>query len=88
MEVKLNCWEYMKCGRESGGVQAVELGVCPATTDERHDGEHSGRNAGRICWRVAGTFCDGKIQGHFVEKIMNCVKCPFYLYVKNQEKSF
>ena len=86
MEIKLNCWEYMKCGREPGGSKTAELGVCPAATDEKYDGEHSGKKGGRICWRVAGTFCDGEIQGHFVEKIMSCVKCPFYLFVKQQEK--
>jgi len=30
---KKNCWEFMKCGREPGGVNAIELGVCRAATE-------------------------------------------------------
>jgi hypothetical protein len=28
--MKVNCWEFKKCGRESQGPNAAELGVCPA----------------------------------------------------------
>ena len=41
----MNCWEYMKCGREKGGEKADELGVCPAYPDH---GQH--------CACIAGTF--------------------------------
>ncbi len=60
---KLNCWEYMKCGREPGGEKADELGICPAAADSSFDGLNRGKNAGRICWAVAGTFCSGETQG-------------------------
>ncbi|MGD0283853.1 MAG: two-CW domain-containing protein, partial [Dissulfurispiraceae bacterium] len=26
----MNCWEFKKCGREMGGVNIEQLGVCPA----------------------------------------------------------
>ncbi len=32
---KLNCWDFKKCGRQSGGEKAHELGVCPASTEKR-----------------------------------------------------
>ena len=63
----MKCWEFKKCGREKGGVGVKELGVCPAYPDH-----------GKHCARVAGTFCDGKIQGSFAAKLADCMKCNFY----------
>jgi signal transduction histidine kinase len=60
--VQVQCWEYMKCGREN------DCSIkCPAFP-----------NFGRICWVVAGTFCEGKIQGTFAQKYEDCTKCEFY----------
>jgi methyl-accepting chemotaxis protein len=81
----VNCWEFMKCGREPGGAKAAELGVCPASTDARADGINGGRNGGRACWAVAGTLCGGKKQGSFSEKIGNCMTCKFYNQVFQQQ---
>jgi len=87
VEEKLNCWQFMRCGREHGGKNADELGVCPATTDSSFNGINSGKNAGRICWAVAGTFCNGKIQGTFAEKRRSCVHCNFFKSIISQETS-
>ena len=84
---KLNCWEYKKCGREPGGVKVHELGVCPATTEDKVDGTHGGKNAGRACWAVAGSMCGGKVQGTFAQKYGNCVICDFFKAVKEEEGS-
>ncbi len=81
-----NCWEFKKCGRESGGTKVAELGVCPAATEAKAFGLNSGKNAGRICWAVTGTFCGGKKQGTFAQKRMSCLTCDFYLKVKQEEK--
>jgi hypothetical protein len=32
---------------------------------------------GRPCWAVAGTFCDGEVQGTFAKKLINCMDCDF-----------
>ncbi len=85
MENKKNCWEFMKCGRELGGSQAKQLGICPAYTERKLDGAHSGKNAGRACWVVAGTLCKGETQGTFAKKFENCEKCPFYAQVRKEE---
>jgi hypothetical protein len=85
MKRKLNCWEYKKCGRQPGGEKVSELGICPATTEKRLDGIHGGRNAGRACWVVAGTYCDGQVQGTFAKKYKNCEKCDFYQMVRKEE---
>lgn len=63
----MNCWEFMKCGREDGGKNALELGICPAFPGD-----------GKTCARVAGTFCGGKVQGTFALKLANCLKCNYY----------
>jgi len=62
-----NCWEIKKCGREKGGPNAHELGVCPAYP-----------NNGHSCWIIAGTFCEGKVQGTFAQKQGTCVVCDVY----------
>ena len=85
--MKKNCWEIMECGREPGGKKAKELGVCPAARDERLNKIHGGKNAGRACWVIAGTFCEGKIQGTFAQKYQSCAECPFYKQVRMEEGS-
>ena len=75
----------MKCGREMGGENVAECGICPAAIDESFDGINEGENAGRICWAVAGTCCRGEVQGTYAEKRKSCISCPFYKSVQEQE---
>lgn len=82
---KQNCWEFKGCERQEGGKKAEELGVCPASIDERLNGAHSGKNAGRACWVLAGTMCGGKVQGIFAQKYANCEYCDFFKAVRNEE---
>lgn len=84
--IKLNCWEFKRCGREPGGERSAELGVCPASTDKRLNGVHSGNNAGRTCWVIAGTMCSGEVQGTFAQKYNDCRVCDFYHEVKREEE--
>jgi two-component system NtrC family sensor kinase len=58
----LSCWEYKKCGRDKDATAK-----CPAYP-----------NFGRSCWVVAGTFCQGKVQGTFAQKYEDCRKCDFF----------
>jgi hypothetical protein len=83
--IKLNCWEFMKCGRQPGGENVNELGVCRASIESRTDGMNSGKMGGRSCWAITGTFCDGKIQGEFASKMCKCVDCKFYHIVVYEE---
>lgn len=82
---KLNCWEFKKCGREPGGAHTSNLGICPATMEQRLDGIHEGTNAGRCCWALAGTLCKGEVQGTFAQKYKSCEMCDFYKLVKSEE---
>lgn len=63
----MNCWEFMKCGREKGGSREAELGVCPAWPDH-----------GRHCARVSGTLCGGRLQGSYAQKQADCLGCEYY----------
>jgi hypothetical protein len=78
MGVKLNCWEFKRCGREPNGMNAQELGVCEAALETRVDGANEGHNAGRACWAVAGTLCGGKVQGTYATKMATCTACEFF----------
>jgi len=84
---KKNCWEFMACGREPGGANVANLGVCPAATELRLNGAHEGKNGGRVCWMVAGTLCEKQVQGLFASKRTSCRDCPFYLQVRKEERS-
>ncbi len=82
---KANCWEAKKCGREPGGANVSQLGVCPVCTEARVTGMNGGKNGGRVCWAVAGTLCGGKVQGSFAVKLPNCLNCEFYKRVLREE---
>jgi len=83
----INCWEYKKCGREPGGEKVDELGVCIAATETRANGIHGGKNGGRSCWAIAGTLCEGEVQGSYAKKFQNCMFCDFYKKVMEEEDS-
>jgi hypothetical protein len=84
---KRNCWEFKKCGREPGGANAEDLGVCPVPVALMLDGVHGGTAAGRACWVIAGTMCEGRIQGTFAQKYRDCGSCDFYKAVREEEGS-
>ena len=79
-----NCWEFMNCGCQPGGVNVNESGACSAALDTSYDGLNGGKNAGRICWAVAGTFCGGEKQGIFTEKQVTCKSCVFFKLVEKE----
>lgn len=81
----MNCWEHKKCGREEGGSNCEEFGICPAYTETRTNGIHNGINGGRCCWVIAGTICGGVVQGTFAQKVLTCMRCDFYGVVLKEE---
>jgi hypothetical protein len=84
MTQQYNCWEFKNCGRQPGGENELELGTCPASTTRTFDGYNGGTNAGRACRLVAGTFCEGEVQGSFASKYRDCFQCDFYKLVRGQ----
>jgi hypothetical protein len=63
-----NCWEITRCGRQAGGFKVEELGECAASVEK----------FGHSCWGVAGTLCDGEVQGSTAKKDQNCQSCQVY----------
>jgi hypothetical protein len=85
-ERKMNCWEFKKCGRTPYEGPIDEKKICPVSVDVRLEGIHGGKNAGRACWVVAGSMCDGKLQGSTSQKFGDCFKCSFYKALRQEEK--
>ena len=79
---KLNCWEFMKCGREH---PTADRPACPATLATELDGVNGGQAAGRCCWAVVGTICHGEVQGDFAVKKGSCLRCDFFQNVAHEE---
>jgi len=69
----VNCWEFINCGRVKGGANEYILGVCPAYPDH-----------GDNCYSIAGTYCDGEVQGTHAHEIGHCMKCGFFKKIHNQ----
>ncbi len=84
---KKNCWEFKSCGRHEGGEHVRDLGICPASTEKRLNDIHNGENGGRACWIVAGTLCNGQVQGTFAQKYRTCEACDFYKSVREEEST-
>ncbi|MCP4176723.1 MAG: hypothetical protein GY756_03070 [bacterium] len=82
---KINCWEFKKCGREPGGKNIKDLGICPASTCKEADGFCGGINGGRACVYITGTFCNGFKQGTFKDKKHLCKNCEFYEQLRQEE---
>ncbi|MGD8779854.1 MAG: hypothetical protein PVH88_12945 [Ignavibacteria bacterium] len=80
----LNCWEFKKCGREKGGKNVKKFGICPAAIEVRANNINNGINGGRTCWLISGTFCDGKVQGAYASKLIDCMDCDFYKEVSGK----
>ena len=85
--MKLNCWESKECGRHPGGEKAEELGVCPASIEQKVHGINGGTNGGRACWVIQKTLCGDQVQGSFAEKLGGCLACNFYSAVRTEQGS-
>jgi hypothetical protein len=82
---RMNCWDYLGCGREPGGGKCNLDGPCPAAVDAQANGVNSGVNGGRVCWAVSGTFCGTLAQGTEASKILSCFSCGFFTRVLQEE---
>jgi len=82
---KINCWEFVGCGRELGGENVHKSGICRSSLDTSKNGINGGKNGGRICWAVSGTFCGDRMDGSYSKKILSCSSCYFYHKVREIE---
>jgi hypothetical protein len=79
-----NCWEYKKCDRGPDAKNSAV--ICSAATETSLDAIHRGDNGGRACWIIAGTYCNGEIQGDYAKKIDDCKNCDFFKKVMEEEE--
>jgi signal transduction histidine kinase len=64
-KARIKCWEFHKCGVEKAeGAAEMRCRAYP--------------HFGRICWVIAGTFCEKKVSGAIAQKLGDCRKCEFY----------
>lgn len=82
MSKKLNCWEYVNCGREKNGLMVPVLGECKVYSDMKHDGLNNGIGAGRACWMTHNKSCILIKSG----QIACCFDCSFYKRVVFEEE--
>ena len=85
MAIKLNCWEFKKCGREPGGTNNGKDNTCPAASKASANGINGGINGGRICWSIAGTLSNEKVEGTFAKELFSCMSCDFSKLVNKEE---
>ncbi len=87
MTKKINCWEYMRCGRELEGEKVSEFGICPAATNKDADGVNGGVNGGRMCWAIVGTYSFNRNdKDSFLHRNFFCFDCKFHRKVIAEEK--
>ena len=84
---KLNCWEFMKCGKGPDRDKADQSGVCPVASEASADGLNNGVNGGRLCWVLAELYGDGKGKWRCsnVSRKSPCFSCEFRYKVTNEE---
>lgn len=83
--MKSNCWDIARCGRQPGGENVGQDGVCKVSTNEYYDGTNGGINAGRCCWRVSGTLFGGDGKCQMLNSISSCNECEVYAIVLHEE---
>lgn len=82
---KLNCWEFMKCGKEKGGLRSQGNSACPVAADAAAAGLNDGSNGGRLCWVVADACCRQSVQCSTSHHESSCYSCPFRSRVLHEE---
>jgi hypothetical protein len=82
---KLNCWEFMKCGRHAGKDKNGKSDVCPVAAEKSADGLNGGVNGGRICWVIADLCCKKWIQCSNNKRKDPCFSCEFRFKVMMEE---
>lgn len=77
---KINCWEFMKCGKEHD-----KENPCPVIIAYECEGINSSKMGGRMCWAVAGTFNTTAVCGVYAKQRTTCLSCTFFKKVMEEE---
>ena len=80
---KLNCWEFMKCGKGPSGNGKSD--ICPVAVKTEADMLNGGVNGGRICWIIADTCSNGGVKCSDLHRESSCFSCEFRYKVTAEE---
>ena len=82
---KLNCWEFMKCGKEEHGEKLNGSGPCPVSVESSAHGLNGGVNGGRICWVITDILHQCDVNCSHVHHKSSCFSCEFRYKVTAEE---
>ncbi len=80
---KNNCWQFMQCGKELGGLKAAD-GVCPVAAKASEDDQGNGGLGGRLCWILAETL-QYTVRCSEHHHPSSCFSCEFRYKVMTEE---
>jgi diguanylate cyclase (GGDEF)-like protein len=78
MRIKESINEVIEHGSFHVRFQGTDLLKCWDVNKCKHTKCPSHNSDNLRCWQVAGTFCEGKVQGVFAQKFGDCRKCDVY----------
>jgi hypothetical protein len=82
---KMNCWEFMKCGKHVENGKTDRSDVCPVAIEKTANGLNGGVNGGRICWIVADMCCRRWMPCQDNKRNDPCFSCEFRFKVMAEE---
>lgn len=82
--IRLNCWEFKKCGIGERSYTNTNEEVCTAPAEDKFDSMNHGKNGGRVCWLIKQMAAARKDKGF---GMMHCCRCDFFNLVAKQEGS-
>ena len=82
---KLNCWEFMKCGKGPSGNDKGKPNSCPIATESFANTLNGGINGGRICWIIAEACCNNEVKCSDFHRKASCFSCEFRYKVTMEE---
>ncbi len=85
MRNKLNCWEFMKCGKGPSVNGNGKPCRCPVASEMSADSLNEGINGGRICWIIAETCGNGEVKCSNMHRKSSCFSCEFRYKVSAEE---
>jgi hypothetical protein len=85
MVKRINCWEFMQCGKGPGGNGNSESALCPVARQSIAGGFNHGFNGGRICWLIADRQCNETLVCSPEQDSRSCDSCEFHARVKSEE---
>lgn len=82
---KLNCWEFIKCGKGPLGNGINKSDICPVAVETSANALNGGVNGGRICWVIAENCSNAEVKCSKLHRKDFCFSCEFRYKVTLEE---